>query len=169
MKKNKKTPKKITATYLHNAGLAYLQKFAASRSHFESILMRRVDRSCRYHIDQDREVCRDLVKQIAEKFENSGLLNDNVFTQGAVTRLRNQGKSKKYIEAKLASLGLERSLVAQLLSEEAEDTELQSAKKMAAKKRLFSKDPQKSLATLARAGFSYETALLALKQKNQDT
>jgi regulatory protein len=70
-KTGRKKPKKITAQYLHNAGLYYLQRFAASRGQFRSVMLRKIRRSCMEHREQDYEACAALVEKIVEKFERA--------------------------------------------------------------------------------------------------
>ena len=175
-KGEKKPPKKITRTYLHNAGLYYLGRFAASKNHFRTVMGRKVRRSCNYHEDQDYEQCLKLVDEIADQFESSGLLDDGVYLRSMVTSLRRRGLSRKAITAKLQGKGLSASQIADALKthdaeeyDESLDAELLAAVKQARKKRLGPFDmlqkhaPEKALAALARAGFPYDTARKALE------
>jgi regulatory protein len=164
-RKTLKKPKKITADYLHNAGLYYLQRFSASRQQFRTVLLRKVKRSCMVHREQNYEDCAALVEQTVEKFERSGLLNDELYTQGVVNSLRRQGKSKKAIMMKLQTRGIASHLVTEKLeavdSEREENGDFIAAIMFMRKKKagaFGSTDPEKTLAALARAGFSYDTA-----------
>jgi regulatory protein len=127
-KTGRKKPKKITAQYLHNAGLYYLQRFAASRGQFRAVMLRKIKRSCMEHRDQDYETCAAMVEEIVEKFERAGLLNDELYTRGAVISLRRQGKSKSAIMSKLKTRGVAASLVTETLgAQDTENSELRAA------------------------------------------
>lgn len=161
-KPQRKKAKKITAEYLHNAGLYYLQRFAASRGQFRSVMLRKVRRSCMEHRDQDYEACVALIEETVQKFERAGLLNDELYTRGVVTSLRRQGKSKNAILSKLKTRGVETSLVTETLqAQDTEDSELRAALTVLRRKKAGPfgiMDKEKALAALARAGFSYDTA-----------
>lgn len=164
-RKERKPPKKITPDYLHNSGLHYLQRFPASSGHFRTVMMRKVDRSCHHHTTQDREECAKMVDALVEKFTGMGLLNDEGYSRGMVTSLRRRGLSARAINAKLSARGLSRDRITHALAEhddERTEPELVAALRLARRKRLgpFSgqERQEKDLATLARAGFSYDIA-----------
>lgn len=168
--KGRRPPRRISATYLHNAGLHYLQRFATGSAHFRKVMMRKIDRSCAFHKDQDREKCVELLDSMILRFQESGLLNDGAYTRGMIDSLRRRGLSSRMIHAKLQAKGLGRDAIVQALSHYEDDhegdAEIAAALKLARRKKLgpFAAGPQaenhlqKSLATLARAGFSYEIA-----------
>ena len=168
-KREKRPPKKITETYLHNSGLYYLQRFAASSAQFRKVMMRKVYKSCRHHTDQDEEACAAMVDEVIGKFQQAGLLNDDLYARGSVFSLRRQGKSKRAITAKLSQKGVDEDLIEEKLHAHAqeshtEDAEFEAALIHARKKKLGpyrrdeEYDAQKELASLARAGFSYDVA-----------
>jgi len=179
-RQERRPPKKITETYLHNAGLYYLQRFAASKSHFKNVMMRKVKKSCLHHTDQDFDACGEMVDRLTEKFENVGLLNDHVYARGLVTSLRRRGMSRKAILAKTGMKGIDSRQAQQSLKEYDdihEDTmgaELRAALTLARRKKIGpyditgKKDDQKSLGKLARAGFSYETSRRVLDLDSED-
>lgn len=174
----RKPPKKITPDYLYNAGLAYLQRFPASTGYFRTVMMRKVDRSCRHHTQQDRAACAAMVDDVIGKFHTQGLLNDEAYLRGMVNSLRRRGASSMGIKSKLAAKSLSADVVAQALSQHADDTgadDLGAALILARRKKIgafrppskeFNRD--KELATLARAGFSYDTAEKALSMEMDD-
>lgn len=53
-----KPPKKISERYLYNSGLAYLQRFPSSSSNFQRVMMRKINNSCRHHVEQDIDACK---------------------------------------------------------------------------------------------------------------
>ena len=177
-KAHRKKAKKITAEYLHNAGLYYLQRFAASQDQFRKIMLRKVRRSCLEHKEQDYKACAELVEILITKFERAGLLNDDMFAKAAVTSLRRRGKSKKSIILNLRARGIPAPVIHEKLDslelEKGLDGDLAAALMLLRRKKVGPFDigknmtAEKTLAALARAGFSYETAQEALKMKRED-
>lgn len=174
--KKLKPPKKISARYLYNSGLAYLQRFPASSFHFRTVMMRKIDRSCRHHTDQLREDCIKLLDDVVAQFFELSLLDDNAYLKGMVISLRRRGLSAMQIQMRLQQKGYDRDTVkAAVQAHDADefDTEengdIFAALVFARKKRLGPYDPQqkrspeKSLATMARAGYSYDIAKRTLE------
>jgi regulatory protein len=164
-------PKKITEKYLYNAGLAYLQRFPASSSHFKTVMTRRIDKSCRYHKEQNRDECLKLLDSTTDKFTDLGLLNDELYLKGMVTSLRRRGLPARAIEAKLMQKGLNKdSIHAALNDHDGEEYDndktgdYNAALVFIRKKKLGPYDtnnrytPEKALAAMARAGYSYDIA-----------
>jgi len=172
--KKKKTAKKITETYLHNAGLYYLQRFAASTEQFRTVMNRKIMRSCAAHADQDIAECKAMLEALIEKFRGAGLLDDDTYARQTVTKLRRRGASSSAIAHALQKKGIGAPAARTALDQYDETTgtensDLLAALRLARRKRLgaFSTgtkktDVEKSLAAYARAGFSYETARRAL-------
>lgn len=170
MQKKKKPVKKITETYLHNAGLYYLQRFAASTEQFRTVMNRKITRSCAAHADQDIGECRIMLEALIEKFQNAGLLDDNTYAQQTVAKMRCRGASSSAIAQALQKKGVKSSTSRSALAQYdevsgVENADLLAATRFAKRKRLgaFSTGTkkiavEKSLAAYARAGFSYETA-----------
>lgn len=164
----KKPPKKITADYLHNSGLYYLERYAASSGHFRSVMLRKVKKSCLAHPDQDYEACATLVDALVEKFKASGLLNDDLYLRGMVGSLRRRGVSKQAILGKLRMKSVTGDMAGTYLDQHDDEHgsgDLKAAIIFARKKKLgpFARperpeEPQKTLAKFARAGFSYDVA-----------
>jgi regulatory protein len=175
-----KAPKKISETYLHNSGLYYLQRFAASSKHFQSVMLRKVKKSCAFHADQDYAACAAMVEALTAKFVAAGLIDDEVYAKGVITSLRRRGKSKKAILVKMREKGIEEPLglgELRALDEEQHTSEVQAEHRAALaharKKRLGpfrtkEADPKKELSSMARAGFSYDTARRVLMIDAED-
>ena len=168
-RREKKPPKKITENYLHNAGLYYLERFAASKSHFKTVMGRKVWKSCNHHKDQNYETCMKLVEALADKFEESGLLDDSAYLRGMVTSFRRRGLSRRAIVAKLKAKGLDANQITAAIDtydeeecDDVEQAEFLAALKQARKKRLGPfdtmnrREPDKAMAALARGGFSFD-------------
>lgn len=164
-----KIPKKITETYLHNSGLYYLQRYAASTAQFRTVMLRKISKSCHHHKDQDEIACVALLDQLIERFVSSGLLNDTGYARGMVSSLRRRGASQRMIIMKLQAKGLSESQIKSALADFNEDhdvdpmtLELQGALKLARRKKFgpyangVEYDRNKAIATFARAGFSFD-------------
>ena len=182
--RKKKIPRRITSDYLHNSGLYYLQRYAASAEHFKGVMRRKAQRSCMHHKDQDFEKCLKMIDELALKFVKAGLLNDEAFAHGLATSYRRQGLSYKMIQQKMKMKGLHDDQIKAALSDvdsrnntdtEA-DPEIRAALTFARKKRLGifyegeeSRRPdfQKSMGRFARAGFSYDIARKILEMDEE--
>jgi regulatory protein len=167
----KKTPRKITDSYLHNSGLYYLERFSSSAENFRQVMLRKVRKSCMAHPEQEFDACADMVDALVTKFIDLDLLNDQQYTRAMVTTLRRRGKSERYILGFLKSKGLDTALIQSTLEQYAQQnlaedgrTDKDAALIFARKKRLGpyrrdkEKHTQKELGAFARAGFSYEIA-----------
>ncbi len=180
--KKKKTPRKATPKYLENAALYYLSRFATSAENLKRVMMRKVDRSAHYH-GTDAEEGRAHVDGLIGRYLNSGLLDDAAYARSRAEGLHRRGNSARMIRAKLRQKGvadedIENALLA-LGKDGGEDggnAELQAAVNYARRRRLgpFAAQPpageqrEKQLASLARAGFSYDIARRVVEADSTD-
>ncbi|HPD83283.1 MAG: regulatory protein RecX [Alphaproteobacteria bacterium] len=180
-KREFKKPKKISERYLYNSGLAYLQRFPASSMHFTSVMMRKIQKSCRHHTEQDIEQCKKWLEQLVIKFQELGLLDDKAYLKGMITSLRRRGLSSLQIEMKLKQKGYERDTIHRELKnhdiceyDNDGNGDLYAAITFARKKKLGPYDHlkkhsfEKSLAAMARAGYSYDIAKKILELSDDD-
>ncbi len=144
---------------------------------------RKIKKSCAAHEDQDYGSCIETLTRLADKFEDLGLLNDEIYARAQVTSLRRQGKSKKAIMAKLTHKGIDPDLGSEklrILDIESNDDEIRaeynaaltfSRKKKigpyAPENKITQQDREKDLAKLARAGFSYEISRKILESEDR--
>jgi regulatory protein len=170
MEKTRKprSPRKITETYLHNAALFHLGRFATSAENLRRVLMRKVLRSARHH-ECDPKDGEALVTALIARFQKSGLLDDKAYSEGMVTKYHRRGASARMIRGRLAQKGVTsehtEAALAQLF-EETSDPEFEAAALFARRRRIGPYRDQsmraslreKDLASLARAGFSYDIA-----------
>jgi len=175
-KREKRPPRKISKTYLENAGLYYLERYSSSVANFRRIIMRKVKRSCDYHKVDINEFI-PLVDELIERYIKVGLIDDSVFAKAKVTSMRRKGLGKQAIISKLYAKGLAREDIEKAIIEvdnNNENAELEAAIYYTKRKKLGKyrikppsdnpdKDKQKELASLARAGFSYTIAHKVLK------
>lgn len=162
-----KKPRKVSPRYLENAALHYLKRYAATVSQLKRVLLRKVDRSLRFH-GGDRAEALQWVDALTDKLIRNGLINDQAYAGQKAQSLRASGRSARVIAQKLRMKGVAPEIVSQKLAEAtAEVSEDAAARIWARKKRLgpFRRDAQsrqenrqRDLAALARAGFSFATA-----------
>ena len=170
-KRSFKPPKKISERYLYNSGLAYLQRFPASSMHFRTIMMRKINKSCRHHTDQNLKMCEKLLDELILEFQDLGLLDDTAYLNGMIVSLRRRGLSSAQIRLKLQQKGYKQDHILSALKKHDSDEynssdngDVYAALTFARKKRLGpydieqKKTPEKSLAMMARAGYSYDIA-----------
>lgn len=162
---HQKKRKKITQTYLENAGAYYLQRFSASVGQFRKVMERKINLSCRDHPEQDKEQLAPILDAVVQKFENLGYLNDRNYAQILVNALVQKGASQTRISMTLRQKGLTPDMIENVMPERSRDDEKLSALLWAKKKRLGAyatrvreNEKQKSMASLARAGFDYDIA-----------
>lgn len=160
----KKAPTRISATYLENAALAYLQRFATSQANLRRVLLRKVERSCRHHGD-DPAGFAHLVDDLVARYVRSGMIDDQRYAEAQVASSRRRGRSAQGIRARLAAKGVGGELVQAALAEH-ETGDGDAARAFARRRRLGpyrttgkrSDFRDKDLASLGRAGFAYEIA-----------
>jgi len=169
--KNKKQPKKLSERYLRNAGEFYLSRFPASTYQFKTVMIRKIDRSCRAHGDQQKDVWIDfLEQQLIPEFTGFGFLNDHLYAKILYNSLKNKGLSARALQSKMLIKGVEACLIQDLIYSDGNDfDEKESVAIFARKKKIgrFSPIPyadapdrkRKDLGKLARAGFSYDMAM----------
>lgn len=176
--KKRRPPKKITKTYLENAGLYYLERYASSSENFRRVMQRKIFRSAKHH-EQNAEDFYPLLDEIIERYKSSGLLNDDLYCFSRVRSLYERGHSQRMIYTKLMQKGLTRDQITTAIAEYIEregyndqkECEYKAAEKYARKRRLgpYRIPPQperyeKDIAAMARAGFSYSVTKSVLQQ-----
>lgn len=163
--KDRPSPPKITPSYLENAALHYLERFASSRANLRRVLMRKADRSLA-HWGGERQEAVSLVEAAIAKLAGLGYLDDAVYADTKVRGLRRKGASQRLIAATLAAKGVEAETVMAALAGQEPQSELDAAFTLARRRRIGPFRPAekraefqaKDLAALGRAGFSWEVA-----------
>jgi regulatory protein len=173
-----KQQKPVTAQYLENAALHYLQRFASSSANLRRVLMGKVERSARAH-GTDREEGAAMVEALVERYLRSGLLDDKAYAEAKAASLHRRGTSTRGIRGKLSMKGLESDQIDAALEtvdeETPGDTELAAAIALARRRRLGpfrisgrAEHRDKDLAALGRAGFGYQTARRVVDAEDPD-
>ena len=131
-------------------------------------MMRKVDRSAHFH-GTDAAEGRAYVEDMIGRFMASGLLNDAAYARARAESLHRRGNSARMIRSKLRQKGVAQDVIGlalEALGEDAAETELAAAAAYARRRRFgpyAARKPsadqrEKQLASLSRAGFSYDVA-----------
>ncbi|MEK7801253.1 MAG: regulatory protein RecX [Pseudomonadota bacterium] len=170
-----KKRKKITASYLENAGAYYLERFSASIQQFRTVMQRKITNSCRDHPEQSIDDSNTLLEAVISKFISLGYLNDTTYGVSLLRTLQQKGYSRNRILQTMRHKGLSQDILDDIVPEAQPLDDFCAALKMCKRKKLGPyalrtrpNEMQRSLATLARAGFSYACAQKALNLKQDD-
>lgn len=160
----------VSPASLREVALSYLNRRDASREklvqHLEQWIRRR-------GAPADPKEARPLIQELAERYRASGLINDDRLAQNALSSLRARGASARMIAHKLRARGVDTDVIDATMATEKRESrgaELEAARALVKKRRLGSMRPEaeraanrrRDLATLARAGFDFDTARRAL-------
>jgi regulatory protein len=156
--------KRISAKSIENAAVFYLRRYAASIKQLQMVLKRKCQR-----VNRERKEEVDfapLVEEVVTKLEKLGYLNDAALAVSKAGSLRRSGKSARMIRSKLQVKGLG-AQVAAVHEPKADETAIWV---YARKKRLGvfaepgvrKEKRMKHLASLARAGYSFQLAKLVV-------
>jgi regulatory protein len=160
---------------LHEAALAYLARYAATRATLLRALTRRVDRWARGaegpDVPAQAAAARAAARTVVARLAAAGLVDDAAFAAARARRLRRTGRSRRAAAAHLAARGVDTETLAAALPEDVEE-ELAAAVAFARRRRLgpfrggqsTPEIARRELAALARAGFpgAIARAVLAL-------
>ncbi|QEX20686.1 hypothetical protein FRZ61_06050 [Hypericibacter adhaerens] len=170
------------AASLHEAALDYLARYAASSARLRRVLERRVRRR---RTDRDGlEAARGIIGDIVAKLTAQGFLEDGRYAAARAESLSRQGRSRRWIEARLAADGIAPDLIRgalEALGGNHGDRELEAAIAFAKRRRLGPyrrtrpRSPgalqalaDKERAAFARAGFDRRTAQTVLGAASPD-
>jgi len=167
----------VTVAALHEAALDYLACYAASTARLRRVLERRVRR--RSPDREGIEAGRKTIAEVIATLTAQGYLEDRRYAAARAESLTRQGRSRRWIEARLAADGVASALIRAALEGLAEtgaEPELAAAIAFAKRRKLgpfrTSKrrdqdDPKalarKELAALGRAGFDHRMARTVLE------
>ena len=178
MQKNKKPKviKKISEQRLKNIALHYMERFGGTEKSLRDVLARRVYKSMAEHPEQDMAEIHSWIEGIVKTAKHLGYINDSYFAKMRVQSLLRRGDSKKMITMKLKQKGITSTDIENAFFDLDDDSELQSAISYAKKRRFGVYGVKniecpdvfnKQMASLARRGFSYSVAKMALLGQEQ--
>ncbi|MGH7121431.1 MAG: RecX family transcriptional regulator [Acetobacteraceae bacterium] len=167
---------------LHEAALAHLARYPATRAGLLRVLVRRIARWARTAegepeaIDRAVSAAEGAARQVVEQLAENGIVDDAAFAAARARRLARSGSSRRHIAAHLARHGVaERDLTAALPDDPL--AELTAALRFARKRHIGpfragappDRDARRrELAAMARAGYSAAIADAALAMPPQD-
>ena len=154
--------KTITYQRLKNRALFYLERYDANSQKLINVLLNRLKKDA-LKGDIVPDEAPTWVTKVVQEMQRLNYVNDERYTENAVRRLKESGKSKRFILAKLMQNGLKSSEILPYL----EDVDEMASARLFVKKKHLGKDPKKDLAKLAQAGFSFEIAQKVLEEKNE--
>jgi len=173
-RKRRPTPP-LSAKWLNNQALVYIERYAGSEQRVRQILWKRVRRAQSFHGGNDAEAA-PLVEEVIRNLVSLGRIDDTRFALDWATSLQNRGTSQRMIRHKLRQKGLKSPAIdqaMQALDTQTPDWEEEAAHAYASRRRLGpyripSDDSwerkQKDLASMARAGFGFAISKIVLKQ-----
>ena len=163
----------LTRLKLEQMALAYVNRFDCTANKLKRHLAERVRKQGG---DENAEAW---IAELVERYQGSGVLNDARFAKNLASQLTTRGKSSRMISQKLAMRGVPSDVAQELMTarkQEEPNAELDAARAFARKRRLGAyrnaderaEYRQKDLASLARQGFSFDTAKRALAAETAD-
>lgn len=172
MPEKRSAVKPITQKRLTNIALHYLERYESSSENLRGVLRRRILRA-EMKGAAVPEQAPEWIDAIISDMRRLGYIDDRRFALTTAEKYRKAGKSSRYIGQKLAQAGVSPEIQAEIFAQEsdsAENTEEKAAFLLVKKRKLGRFRPEqdralfrkKDLAVLARAGFSYQTAVKAL-------
>ena len=172
----RRPPTKISASYLENAALHYLERYSSSRANLRRVLMRKVDRSLA-HWGGERDDAVQLVDAAIAKLARLGYVDDGAYAETKVRSLHRKGASRRLIAANLGAKGVEADTIAAALATLEGDSDLAAALALARRRRLGPFRPAdkradfraRDMAALGRAGFAWETVRKIIEADDPDS
>ena len=137
----------------------YLSKYDSSKVNLINVLKRKI---LRLKItNYEKRMLINIIESIIIKLEKNKFIDDDRYSSTKILSLSNSGKSKNFIFNYLIKKGVNKSQIQNnlnLVQQDNDNWELNSAKIFAKKKKLLEKNQsyEKNLAKMARAGFSYD-------------
>ena len=137
----------------------YLSKYDSSKVNLVNVLKRKILRLKITNYEKGKLI--NIIESIIIKLEKNKFIDDNRYSSTKILSLSNSGKSKNFIFNYLIKKGVNKTQIQNnlnLMQQDNDNWELNSAKIFAKKKKLLEKDQsyEKNLAKMARAGFSYD-------------
>ena len=137
----------------------YLSKYDSSKNNLVNVLKRKILRLNVTNFEKKKLI--DNIESIILKLEKNKFIDDDRYSSTKILSLSNSGKSKNFIFNYLIKKGVNKTQIQKnlnLMQQDNDNWELNSAKIFAKKKKLLEKNQsyEKNLAKMARAGFSYD-------------
>ena len=137
----------------------YLSKYDSSKRNLINVLKRKIFRLKITNFEKSKLV--NIIDSVIINLEKNKFIDDDRYSSIKILSLSKLGKSKNFISNYLIKKGIDKTQIQKnlnLMENNNNDWELDSAKIFVKKKRLLEKNEvyEKKLAKMARAGFSYD-------------
>ena len=137
----------------------YLSKYDSSKRNLINVLKRKIFRLKITNFEKSKLV--NIIDSVIINLEKNKFIDDDRYCSTKILSLSKFGKSKNFISNYLIKKGIDKTQIQKnlnLMENNNNDWELDSAKIFVKKKRLLEKNEiyEKKLAKMARAGFSYD-------------
>ena len=137
----------------------YLSKYDSSKRNLINVLKRKIFRLEITNFEKSKLI--NIIDSVIINLEKNKFVDDDRYSSIKILSLSKLGKSKNFISNYLIKKGIEKTQIQKnlnLMENNNNDWELDSAKIFVKKKRLLEKNEvyEKKLAKMARAGFSYD-------------
>ena len=135
----------------------YLSKYSTSKKNLVRIIK---NKAKRMKLEENSDLpINKLISSIINELESKKLIDDSNYTASKISFLIKQGKSKNFINSYLIQRGIDKYIINNCLinfEEIQPNWEEESAKIYIKKKLRYTKDNEKKLSKMARAGFDYK-------------
>ena len=137
----------------------YLSKYDSSKRNVINVLKRKIFRLKITNFEKSKLI--NIIDSVIINLEKNKFIDDDRYSSIKILSLSKLGKSKNFISNYLIKKGIDKTQIQKnlnLMENNNNDWELDSAKIFVKKKRLLEKNEiyEKKLAKMARAGFSYD-------------
>ena len=137
----------------------YLSKYDSSKRNLINVLKRKIFRLKITNFEKSKLI--NIIDSVIINLEKNKFIDDDRYSSIKILSLSKLGKSKNFISNYLIKKGIDKTQIQNnlnLMENNNNDWELDSAKIFVKKKRLLEKNEiyEKKLAKMARAGFSYD-------------
>ena len=137
----------------------YLSKYDSSKRNLINVLKRKIFRLKITNFEKSKLI--NIIDSVIINLEKNKFIDDDRYCSTKILSLSKFGKSKNFISNYLIKKGIDKTQIQKnlnLMENNNNNWELDSAKIFVKKKRLLEKNEiyEKKLATMARAGFSYD-------------
>ncbi|WP_417317536.1 regulatory protein RecX [Emcibacter sp.] len=181
MTRTSRKAKKVTPTYLRNATYRYLERYASSEENLRRILRQKVKRRLSAGGEDGTLTAEHdgWIEDTIQYCRKHTLINDELYALSKARSFLRSGNSRAKIIQKLQAKGVSRDLAERVLSEIAEemgDSEIFAAAGYVRRRRFgpFSANAadedkrRKEMASMARAGFSFDLSRQVLEMDRED-
>lgn len=184
-RRRRRPPPRVSRADFERAALRHLERYPASVAGLRAVLERRAQRSFAHHGEGLSEA-EAIIPDVVERMQAFGFLDDRRYGEALIRRLRARGNSLRRIAIRLHERGVASDVRAALLADAGDPAaELEAARTYARRRRFGAQRRpdrcggaeggdesdaerdrrRRELASLARAGFAYETARRALEEE----